>query len=95
MIAGMVVMQLKDCQWPIWFDWTVLATISILFSYIRNDQVPSAIWVVSEKVAGRRQGYIRILNAQNFAMQAVCTSGNEGLVSRHLHVFGLLQFSTA
>lgn len=73
-ICGRLVTRYNNYRWPIQVGWFVASAGAGLFIiWPRDDR--AAVWVVTYLVIGLGQG--AILNAQNFATQAMCRRGDE------------------
>ena len=88
--TGALVTRLNNFRWPIWVGWAVLtAGCGMTLLYDRGTSV--AVWAVSLVVLGLGHG--AILNAQNFASQAICDGGDEGAAAA---MYGFMRhFGTA
>lgn len=78
MATGLVVSKTASYRWPIWVGWASLiigSSLTILF----GQETPVAGWVMILVVVGFGHG--AILNAQNFASQAMCKVGEEGFAA--------------
>ncbi|KAK7735976.1 hypothetical protein SLS63_003494 [Diaporthe eres] len=73
--TGAVVTKTGRYRWPIWLGW-VLVTASSGLTMIFDRATPIAAWVFILIALGFGHG--AVLNAQNFAAQAMCMSGREG-----------------
>lgn len=75
MITGRLVTRFNNYRWPIWIGWFVGAVSpGMVMIWRTNDS--AAVWVLTYVIGGLGQG--AILNAQNFASQAICNPGDEG-----------------
>ena len=73
-ITGILVSRLNNFRWPIWAGWLILtAGIGVTISFNANTSI--AVWAIALILIGFGHG--SILNAQNFASQAVCGDGEE------------------
>ncbi|KAH8763814.1 major facilitator superfamily transporter [Diaporthe sp. PMI_573] len=73
--TGAVVTRTGRYRWPIRLGW-ILLTVSSGLTMIFDRATPIAAWVVILIALGFGHG--AVLNAQNFAAQAMCMSGREG-----------------
>jgi hypothetical protein len=90
-ITGRLVTRYNNYRIPVWFGWfcvTIFAILSVLWRFIN---VSTAVWVMTMMVFGIGQG--AVLNAQQFATQAMCASGDEGHAAA-MYLF-LRQFGAA
>ncbi|KAJ9130780.1 Major facilitator superfamily transporter [Pleurostoma richardsiae] len=89
-LTGVLVTRFNNFRVPIWVGWVVLtAGCGATVAWGRDTSV--AVWVVTLVVLGLGHG--AILNAQNFACQAMCADGEEGSAAA---MYGFLRhFSTA
>ena len=75
MITGRLVSRFNNYRWPVWIGWFVGAVSpGMVMVWRRNDS--AVVWVLTYIIGGLGQG--AILNAQNFAAQAICNPGDEG-----------------
>lgn len=75
MITGRLVTRFNNYRWPVWIGWAVGAVSpGLVMVWRRNDS--AVVWVFTYIIGGLGQG--AILNAQNFAAQAICDPGDEG-----------------
>lgn len=75
MITGIIIARRATYRWAIWMGWGVLllgSGLTILF----GRETTTTTWAVILIIVGFGHG--AILNAQNFASQAMCKSGEEG-----------------
>lgn len=75
MVTGALVTRTANYRWPIWLGWaltTVGSSLTVLFD--RNTS--TTIWATVLIILGLGHG--AVLNAQNFAAQAICRRGEEG-----------------
>ncbi|KAJ0137845.1 Secondary metabolism regulator LAE1 [Fusarium oxysporum f. sp. albedinis] len=77
-IAGGFVTRTKNYRLPIWLGWMLTATGSGL-TLLFDASTPTAQWAAVLVVIGFGHG--AVLNAQNFACQAMCNSGDEILAA--------------
>ncbi|KAI2630863.1 major facilitator superfamily domain-containing protein [Hypoxylon sp. NC1633] len=74
-ISGRLVTRFDNFRWPIWIGWFGSCVGSAMYTVWRvNDSTP--VCVISYLIGGFSHG--TILNAQNFATQAMCKPGDEG-----------------
>ncbi|KAI5456751.1 major facilitator superfamily transporter [Mariannaea sp. PMI_226] len=73
-ITGILVTRFNNYRYPIWIGWAVL-TIGCGLTVTFNQYTPTSTWAVALVLLGIGHG--SILNAQNFASQASCKSGDE------------------
>lgn len=74
--TGHLVTRYNNYRIPIWFGWfvtVVSAVVSVEWQFV---DVTPAVWVITLVLMGLGHG--AILNAQNFATQAMCKEGDEG-----------------
>jgi MFS family permease len=75
MVTGRLVSRFNNYRWPIWIGWFVAAVSpGMVMIWRQNDG--AEVWVLTYIIGGLGQG--AILNAQNFASQALCNVGDEG-----------------
>lgn len=75
MVTGRLVTRFNNYRWPVWIGWLVGAVSpGLVMVWRRNDS--AVVWVFTYIIGGLGQG--AILNAQNFAAQALCNPGDEG-----------------
>lgn len=75
MVTGRLVTRFNNYRWPVTIGWLVGAiSPGMVMIWRRNDS--AAVWVITYVIGGLGQG--AILNAQNFAAQALCNPGDEG-----------------
>ena len=75
MITGRLVSRFGNYRWPVVIGWFVGAVSpGMVMIWRRNDS--AVVWVLTYVIGGLGQG--AILNAQNFASQALCNPGDEG-----------------
>ncbi|KAH8749531.1 major facilitator superfamily domain-containing protein [Diaporthe sp. PMI_573] len=74
-IAGWVVTRTSNYRWLIWIGWA-LATAGSGLTLLFTTDTPIAVWVVVLIILGLGHG--AILNAQNFAAQAMSREGEQG-----------------
>ncbi|KUI71944.1 hypothetical protein VM1G_07462 [Cytospora mali] len=74
-VTGRLVTRFNNYRWPVRSGWSV-GTVwpGMVMVWRRNDS--AAVWVFTYTIGGLGQG--AILNAQNFAAQAICDPGDEG-----------------
>ncbi|KAI1378051.1 major facilitator superfamily transporter [Hypoxylon crocopeplum] len=74
-ITGRLVTRFNNFRWAIWIGWFFGCVGAAMYTVWRiNDSAP--VWVISFLIGGLSHG--TILNAQNFATQAMCKPGDEG-----------------
>ncbi|KAK3933999.1 major facilitator superfamily transporter [Diplogelasinospora grovesii] len=89
-MTGLLVTRTKNYRYPIWTGWA-LTGVATGLTLIWDVDTPAAVWVTTLVILGFGHG--AILNAQNFAAQAVCKQGEEGLAAA---MYGFLrQFGMA
>lgn len=89
-VTGALVTRLNNYRWAIWTGWVVCAVGSGL-TVLWDLDTPVWQWVVTLVVVGFGHG--AVLNAQNFAAQAMCRPGEEGAAAG---MYGFVrQFGTA
>ncbi|KAK8041480.1 major facilitator superfamily transporter [Apiospora phragmitis] len=89
-LTGALVTRLNNYRWAIWLGWVLCAVGSGLM-VLWNLDTPIWQWVVTLIIVGLGHG--AILNAQNFATQAMCQPGEEGAAAG---MYGFVrQFGTA
>ncbi|KAJ4307298.1 hypothetical protein N0V88_000681 [Collariella sp. IMI 366227] len=89
-LTGLLVTRTNDYRYPIWAGWVLTTTASGL-TLIWNVDTPAALWATTLMLLGFGHG--AILNAQNFASQAMCNRGEEGTAAA---MYGFLrQLGTA
>lgn len=74
-VAGVLVTRRNNYRWAIWSGW-VLTTLACAMTVAWRYNSATGFWVVSLIIIGFGHG--GILNAQNFASQAMCKPGEEG-----------------
>ncbi|KAH9900375.1 major facilitator superfamily transporter [Xylariomycetidae sp. FL2044] len=75
MITGRLVSRFGNYRWPVCIGWLVgAASPGMVIAWRQNDS--AVVWVWTYLIGGLGQG--AILNAQNFAAQAICNAGDEG-----------------
>ncbi|KAH7308523.1 major facilitator superfamily transporter [Stachybotrys elegans] len=75
MVTGRLVTRFNNYRWPVCVGWFVGAiSPGMIMIWRRDDSAP--VWVMTYIIGGLGQG--AILNAQNFASQALCSPGDEG-----------------
>ncbi|KAK8054739.1 major facilitator superfamily transporter [Apiospora phragmitis] len=75
-ITGRLVTRFDNYRLAIWLGWAfavVSAVVSVAWQFL---DVSTAVWVVTFILLGLGHG--AVLNAQNFATQAMCQEGDEG-----------------
>lgn len=89
-ITGVLITRWNGYRWPIWSGW-VVTTIACGLSTMWNADTSIGIWVVTLILLGFGHG--AVLNAQNFASQAICNDGEEAAAAA---MYGFLRhFGTA
>ncbi|KAK7965872.1 uncharacterized protein PG986_000149 [Apiospora aurea] len=89
-VTGALVTRLNNYRWAIWAGW-VLCAVGSGLTVLWDLDTPVWQWVVTLIVVGFGHG--AILNAQNFAAQAMCPPGEEGAAAG---MYGFVrQFGTA
>ncbi|OTB05049.1 hypothetical protein M426DRAFT_142683 [Hypoxylon sp. CI-4A] len=74
-VTGRLVTRFNNFRWAIWIGWFFGAVAAGMYVVWRvNDS--AAVWVWTFLIGGISHG--AILNAQNFATQAMCKEGDEG-----------------
>ncbi|OTB17639.1 hypothetical protein K445DRAFT_309813 [Daldinia sp. EC12] len=74
-IIGRLVTRFNNFRWAVWSGWFLSCVAASMYTVWRvNDTAP--VWVITFILAGVSHGII--LNAQNFAAQAMCKPGDEG-----------------
>ena len=74
-VTGILVTRYHNCTYPIWIGWVVTTLVSGL-TIPWDETTHTATWIVILLILGLGHG--AILNAQNFATQALCDAGQEG-----------------
>ncbi|KAK7908917.1 efflux pump antibiotic resistance [Apiospora marii] len=75
MVTGRLVTRFGNYRWPVWIGWFIGAiSPGMVMVWRKNDS--AVVWVLTYIIGGLGQG--AILNAQNFASQAICNPGDEG-----------------
>ncbi|KAI6082641.1 major facilitator superfamily transporter [Hypoxylon rubiginosum] len=89
-VTGRLVTRFNSFRWAIWGGW-VISCFSCAFyiAWRSNDSAP--MWVIAFLLGGFSHG--AILNAQNFATQALCRPGDEGAAAA-MYIF-MRQFGMA
>lgn len=89
-ITGVLITRWNGYRWPIWSGW-VVTTISCGLTTMWDAETSIGVWVVTLILLGFGHG--AILNAQNFATQAICMDGEEAAAAS---MYGFLRhFGTA
>lgn len=89
-ITGVLITRWNGYRWPIWSGW-VVTTIGCGLTIMWDENTSIGVWVVTLILLGFGHG--SILNAQNFASQAICTDGEEAAAAA---MYGFLRhFGTA
>jgi len=74
-ITGILVTRFQNYTYPIWIGW-ILTTTGSGLTILWDDTTHLAAWVIILVILGLGHG--TVLNAQNFATQALCSTGLEG-----------------
>ncbi|KAI1843149.1 hypothetical protein JX266_010676 [Neoarthrinium moseri] len=90
-ITGRLVTRYNNYRIFVWVGWAVAVLFSILSVVWRFIDVTTAVWAISFVFFGLGQGMV--LNAQQFAVQAMCPAGDEGHAAS-MYLF-LRQFGAA
>lgn len=89
-VAGVLITRFNGYRWPIWGGW-VICCVGCGLTTIWNTHTHIAVWVITLIILGFGHG--SILNAQNFASQAICVDGQEGAAAA---MYGFMRhFGTA
>lgn len=89
-VTGAIVTRLNNFRWAIWLGWALCTAATGLMITFDID-TPVAQWVLVLVILGFGHGCV--LNAQNFATQAMCKPGEESAAAG---MYGFLrQFGTA
>lgn len=89
-ITGLLITRFNGYRWPIWAGWVVL-TIGCGLTTMWGTHTHIGVWVITLIILGFGHG--SILNAQNFASQAICVDGEEGAAAA---MYGFMRhFGTA
>ncbi|KAH8756098.1 major facilitator superfamily transporter [Diaporthe sp. PMI_573] len=75
MLAGLLVTLTANYRRPIWIGWA-LTTLGSGLTLLFHDKTPVALWVIVLIILGLGHG--AVLNAQNFAAQAMSDEGEQG-----------------
>jgi len=73
-VVGAIVTRVNRYRWAIWSGWAV-STLACGLTILWDKNTSTAIWVITLIILGLGQGFI--LNAQNFATQAICLPRDE------------------
>src|SRR5262249_10860851 len=73
-VVGAIVTRVNRYRWAIWSGWAV-TTLACGLTILWDRNTSTAIWVITLIILGLGQGFI--LNAQNFAPQAICLPRDE------------------
>lgn len=73
-VAGALITRTSSYRWPMWVGWAV-CTIACGLMTMWDTSTPVAAWAAALVVLGLGHG--AVLNAQNFAAQAICGAGDE------------------
>ncbi|KAI1334386.1 major facilitator superfamily transporter [Xylariaceae sp. FL0016] len=74
-VSGRLVTRFNNYRWAICIGWFVASVGSALFLIWPAANDSTAVWVITYVIAG--VGEATVLNAQNFASQAMCKPGDE------------------
>ncbi|KAH9904531.1 MFS general substrate transporter [Xylariomycetidae sp. FL2044] len=74
-VTGRLVTRFNNFRWAIWIGW-FLGSVRVAMYIAWRVNESKALWVISFIISGIGHG--AILNAQNFATQAMCKPGDEG-----------------
>lgn len=89
-VTGRLVTRFNNFRWAIWIGWLLSCVACAMYCTWRvNNSAP--VWVIAFLVGGFGHG--AILNAQNFATQALCKPGDEGAAAA-MYIF-MRQFGMA
>lgn len=89
-VTGVLVTRFNGYRWPIWVGWVIL-TVGCGLTTMWKTDTHIAVWVITLIILGFGHG--SILNAQNFASQAICADGEEGAAAA---MYGFMRhFGTA
>ncbi|KAH8744755.1 major facilitator superfamily domain-containing protein [Diaporthe sp. PMI_573] len=75
MVTGALVTRTANYRWPIWLGW-VLTAVGSFLTVLFDRNTSTMIWATVLIILGLGHG--AVLNAQNFAAQAMCRQGEEG-----------------
>ncbi|KAK8045974.1 major facilitator superfamily transporter [Apiospora saccharicola] len=75
-ITGRLVTRFDNYRIAIWFGWVFVVASSVVSAVWQFIDVSTAVWAVTFILMGLGHG--AVLNAQNFATQAMCKEGDEG-----------------
>ncbi|KAH6652318.1 major facilitator superfamily domain-containing protein [Truncatella angustata] len=78
-ITGRLVTRFNNYRYFVWAGWAIVVLNSILAVIWKFVNVTTAVWATTFVVFGLGHGMI--LNAQQFAVQAMCNPGDEGLAA--------------
>ncbi|KAI1433772.1 major facilitator superfamily transporter [Xylaria sp. CBS 124048] len=73
-VCGRLVTRYNNYRWFVWIGWFIACIGAGLFIIWPHDD-STGVWVITYIIIGTGQGVI--LNAQNFASQAMCKQGDE------------------
>lgn len=90
-ITGVLVTRYNNYRYAIWVGWT-LTTVGCGLTVLWSSNTSAAVWAPTLVVLGIGHG--TILNAQNFATQAMCGRGDDQGASAAMYGFAR-QFGTA
>lgn len=90
-ITGRLVTRYNNYRIIVWVGWLFVTIFGVLSVEWRFISVSTAVWVTTLMVFGLGQG--AVLNAQQFATQAMCSAGDEGHAAA-MYLF-LRQFGAA
>jgi tetrahydromethanopterin S-methyltransferase subunit B len=89
-VTGRLVTRFNNFRWAIWIGWLIGCVAPAMYMVWRiNDSRP--VWIIGFLIGGISHG--AILNAQNFATQAMCKPGDEGAAAA-MYIF-VRQFGMA
>ena len=77
-VTGALVTRSKNYRYSIWVGWALTAIASGL-SVLWDIDTPASLWATTLVILGIGHG--SVLNAQNFATQAMCRPGEEGVAA--------------
>jgi Na+/melibiose symporter-like transporter len=88
-VCGRLVTRYNNYRWPICIGW-LIASIGAGLFIIWPQNNSTGVWIVTYLIIGAGQG--AVLNAQNFASQALCEEGDEaaaGAMYAFVRQFGM------
>ncbi|KAI8631464.1 major facilitator superfamily transporter [Xylariaceae sp. FL1651] len=77
-ICGRLVTRYNNYRWPVYVGWLIASIGSGLFVIWPHNN-SAHVWVITYLISGLGQG--AVLNAQNFASQAMCQAGDEAVAA--------------